>query len=313
MNYFSRLKKQRKPQGVPQKTLNAVFARFHDILQEDKPPLPRIVHVETRSRCNGQCNFCAAAVTTDTRSDITMDEALIDKILKELAAVNYPNRLSFYNNNEPFLDKRMPDIIAKARQMLPRAYLELKSNGKSLTLDKFHQVFQSGLDTLYISDYRSAEDFHAKRHDPKVAKILEEISRTRRFKGHFARNHYHNRVIIALTRVDSVLGTRAGSSPNREVMDQPIQAPCLRPFEMMTVNPSGLVALCSEDLFFDQPIGNLRQQGLWEIWTSPEYAIIRRELLKGNRACKPTCAKCDYRGYTMEVIEELGLTPDGMG
>ena len=62
-----------------------------------------------------------------------MPDALIQKIVSELSELDYPNRLSFYNNNEPFLDKRIYEIIALARQALPKAFLELKSNGASFS------------------------------------------------------------------------------------------------------------------------------------------------------------------------------------
>ena len=118
-------------------------------------PLPRIIHVETRSKCNGLCKFCPAAATTDMREDIRMELGLIKKIINELGMLDYHNRLSFYNNNEPFLDERIFEIIRMARERLPRAYLELKSNGIALNIDKICQIFNCGLDMLYIN-YHSA-------------------------------------------------------------------------------------------------------------------------------------------------------------
>ena len=61
--------------------------------------LPKIIHVETRSMCNGSCSFCAAAVQFKTRPDILMSDQRIEKIINELSEYNYSNRLSFYSNN----------------------------------------------------------------------------------------------------------------------------------------------------------------------------------------------------------------------
>ena len=63
-----------------------------------------------------------------------MQEETVEKIINELSEVNYNNRLSFYNNNEPFLDKRIYSFIQIARNKLPKAFLELKTNGKGLKL-----------------------------------------------------------------------------------------------------------------------------------------------------------------------------------
>ncbi len=307
LSRFRKKKKRNIPTASP-KQVDRLFAIHRTRLDLGERPLPRIIHVETRSKCNGECDFCAAAVGKDVRSDEIMPDEIIDNLIRQLQDARYPNRLSFYNNNEPFLDDRMPGIIAKARQALPRAYLELKSNGKSLTVDKLYQVFQAGLDALYINDYRTAKQAIAKEHSPSVAKIMEELRASRRFKGHFAETHYFDRVIVSLSRIDVALGSRAGTAPNRSPLEAPQSVPCMRPFEMLTVNPGGLVMLCCEDLMYVEPMGDLNKQGLWEIWSSPEYDVVRRQLLDGDRSCKSTCAKCDYRGYTMEIFEELGVS-----
>ncbi len=80
--------------------------------------LPRIIHIETRSKCNGICNFCPASSVVDNRKDIHMSTELIEKIINELGGLDYLNRISFYNNNEPFLDERIFQIIKLARDKI---------------------------------------------------------------------------------------------------------------------------------------------------------------------------------------------------
>ena len=74
----------------------------------------------------------------------------------------------------------------------------------------------------------------------------------------------------------------------------------------MTINPKGLIALCSEDLRFDEVMGDVSKDNLLSIFHSDSYKKVRQELLNGHRHIKSTCAQCDYTGMTRELITELG-------
>lgn len=263
--------------------------------------IPKIIHVETRSMCNGTCSFCAAAVQFGTRPDILMEDALINKIINELKELNYCNRLSFYNNNEPFLDKRIFDIIKKARDALPEAYLELKTNGVTLNWEKTLKIFDAGLDVLYINDYQKMP---SKNFRKNIQIIFDKFKNTRRFKGHFEHNQYHSKIKFYLRDKDEVLGSRAGTAPNKPKVKINDNRPCLRPFEMMTIDPRGKVALCSEDIEFKEVMGDVSQKTIKEIWNTKHYNDLRHTLLKGNRQVKSTCAQCDYAGYSRELLKE---------
>ena len=279
-------------------------------LEHDSVPLPRIIHLETRTRCHGRCAFCAASIQTDTRPDVTMSDELIGRILEDLAEWGYANRLSIYNNNEPFLDKRIYDIVARARKALPDAYLELKSNGMTLNMEKVRHVFNAGLDTLYINDYRERDLVDKGEHSQNILKIKRTVEASRRYRGHYAgRKSWSPRVVIDLRDIGEVLDNRAGTAPNGMRITKPLRRSCMRPFEMISINPNGLVALCSNDLNFDAPMGDVNRSKLREIWLSPEYDAVRRRLLAGDRSVKSTCAECDYSGHTDEILEEYGISP----
>ena len=129
--------------------------------------LPRIIHVETRTRCNASCAFCLANIHADPREDVLMPESLVDKLIAELSAWRYARRLSFYGNNEPFLDHRLVGFLAKARAALPLCYLELKSNGKGLTLETIVAAFGAGLDNARHQRLHGHRPAHAARRAPR--------------------------------------------------------------------------------------------------------------------------------------------------
>ena len=107
----------------PSRAVRLYASHIKEQFSNAELPIPRIIHLETRSRCNSLCSFCLANARDDPRKDQLMPDTLIEKIFKDLASLNYTNRLSLYNNNEPTLDKRLPSIIESARTYLPGAYL----------------------------------------------------------------------------------------------------------------------------------------------------------------------------------------------
>jgi radical SAM protein with 4Fe4S-binding SPASM domain len=286
--------------------LQRVRLALEERLTEKTTFLPRIVHLETRSRCNGKCTFCLASTATDPRADVLMPDVLIDKIIDELHDLDFANRLSLYNNNEPLMDKRIFAITAKARQRLPKAYIEIKTNGMSLNLEKVLKLFNAGLDALYVNDYRPSAEVDAGRYRPNISKLMAELADIRRFKGGYGGGRYHDRIIFNLRREDERLSNRAGTAPNADKIPEPLKAPCLRPFEMVTINPNGVVSLCSDDMLSASDMGNVGQQSLHDIWTSPAYDKVRRSLLNADRSCKAICNVCNSRGFSWEIFREMG-------
>jgi radical SAM protein with 4Fe4S-binding SPASM domain len=271
-------------------------------LKNGTVPLPRIIHVETRSKCNGKCSFCPASAITDDRDDSYMPVEIIKKIIDELSVLDYSNRLSFYNNNEPFLDERIFQFVEMAREKIPKAYLELKTNGIGLTIEKIIKIFNVGLDMLYINYYSDDNQFNK-----NIQEVRRGLEKMRRFKGHLEGGQYFTRIKYYPRYINSVAGTRAGNSPNKKYIGKPLQRICLRPLEMMTINPEGNVSVCSEDFYFSINMGNIKIQNLLKIWMSHEWNDLRNKLIMCDRSCTNACSKCDYKGYTYEMVKEHGL------
>ena len=118
-----------------------------------KPEIFRTIEFELRRRCNGVCPFCAASVQNEKRTDISLNEEIFYKVIKELGDINYEGRINFFINTEPLLDKRLPEFVSYAREMCPRAYLLVITNGKSLSNQKGELLISNGLDLLELNHY----------------------------------------------------------------------------------------------------------------------------------------------------------------
>ena len=75
---------------------------------------PRVIQLETTTRCNLRCVMCAAKKSPVHRTD--MPEALYARIIADLAGhADKIENLCLFMDGEPLLDKRLPRFIAPAK------------------------------------------------------------------------------------------------------------------------------------------------------------------------------------------------------
>ena len=106
---------------------------FYESEKTGRIILPGIVAVETINRCNGTCAFCPVNKNLDPRPFDKMSVGLFEKIIAELAEMNYSGYLNLYNNNEPFMDSRIEELYKYAREKLPKTTLFIYTNGSLMT------------------------------------------------------------------------------------------------------------------------------------------------------------------------------------
>ena len=247
-----------------------------------------LVHIETRTMCNGQCTFCAAAVQYKARPDEQMPEALFEKIIRDLAVMGYTQRISPYCNNEPLLDARMPRFVAFARAQCPHAVLELKTNGVGLKEETLHTLAEAGLDYLFVNDYHTS---------PKVTERLQDLCGRYPTLGRM-------RCAYTSRRSDETDGiiNRAGTNPMMPALTRPMDVFCVKPFQTLTIGIHGEVSTCSNDLFFRNAFGNVGETPLGDLWRSEQLRRLRADLLRHRRGDWPACRGCDYRGFDASGI-----------
>lgn len=286
-----------------QKGINEFRKELLNTYEKGVISLPRVILIETRSKCNGTCSFCPASALTDERADVLMPLEVFNKIIDDLAKINYSNRVSLFNNNEPFLDQRIFEFVQLTRKALPKAFIELKSNGTLLNENKVIKIFEAGLDMLNINDYTKEN-----KHTKNIENLKKELSSSRRFN---INNDLGapKRINIQLRKMDAVLFSRGGKSPNKKNFYNPYKnEPCMRAAEMITINPIGNVGVCCEDYASTLVVGNINKQSIYEIWTSKNYVSIRKSLLEGDRSINQICSKCDHIGYSSEMLDENNVS-----
>jgi hypothetical protein len=128
----------------------------------DSPYLehPMQVSFETLARCNAACGFCP--YPTLSRKGTRMPDELLDKLLGELGDIPEDLRIEVCPNrvNEPFLDRRLFDVVARINEERPNAWLVIFTNGSTLTdetLDRVERWERVERFNVSFNDHRPGE------------------------------------------------------------------------------------------------------------------------------------------------------------
>lgn len=246
------------------------------IITQPNFPLFNKIEIETYNKCNNTCSFCPVSLGHDKRIPHLMKRELFDSIINQLAQLDYRGVICLYSNNEPLLDKRMPEFLRVTREKLPNAFILFYTNGLLLTL-KLLQILLDNTNFLYINCYM------AEKNLPERIKRVQEYLIREHIPSHKVEIHLRNQT--------EYLSTRAGNAPNR-IHPACLRSKCILPFSQIVIRPSGKVSLCCNDAYGEHTLGDLNNESLLQVWHSNPFQILREQMIRG-RAGHPTCKKCD--------------------
>jgi len=242
-------------------------------------PLFSRVEIETINRCNGSCTFCPVNKNDDPRKPSMMTDELFDKIITQLHELDYSGDIGLFANNEPFLDTRIEAFAKKTRELLPKARIEIYSNGTLITLKRFMEIIPY-LDFLVIDNYNDK----LKWHD-----TVKEI------RDYLKQNPEHKeKVSIRMRKETALMSSRGGQAPNNK-KKKALPLSCLLPFYHFYIRPDGKIGLCCVDALAKYTLGDVSQQSLKDVWFSDTFAKIREQIKQGRDSLE-VCKHCDSYG-----------------
>lgn len=271
---------------------------------------PQHVHLETLSLCNANCTFCPYGELD--RKNTRMPDELINKVLTDLEDIPriVPFQLSPFKVNEPFLDKRLFDVLERVTTRLPHATITLTTNSTPLTDEKLDRLAEfSHLGYLWISfnDHRP-EQYTATMRLP----YDRTIQRLRAIHDRKAAGRLRIRVVLSRVGDSSPVdrefasfvgqqfplfeaaifprGGWLGQVPGLELGPVP-QVGCSRWFDL-SITATGVVAHCCMDGKAEHPIGDIRTQHALEIYNQPAYRALRERAM--TRADAAPCNTCTF-------------------
>lgn len=276
---------------------------------------PAHVHIETQAVCNAACNFCP--YPTLERKGAVMDDALIDKIIGDLTDIPQIHKfqISPLKVSEPFMDRRIFDILEKIHTHLPNATVALTTNASPLTPKKLERLAAfERIAYLWVSfnDHRP-EEYEAAMQLP-YKRTIERLDMIHAAK---AAGWFKSRVVL------SRVGDGDTTNPSQDDFDfglfvnrryplfqaslfkkinwlgqvggvpppPPPDIGCNRWFEL-SITATGVVAHCCVDGEAKWPIGNVRDQHVLEVYNNPEYRRLR-EATTSRLEVSP-CNQCAF-------------------
>ncbi len=244
------------------------------------------------------------------------------RVLQELASIRFDGRFSPYLMNEPLVDKRLPRLLAMAREILPAAVILIQTNGDLLTVEKGVHFFEAGLHKLIINCYddinhrisrlrEMAGEISGRVPGLKVA-AKSSLAIIRSKQGH--RSALEISVHDQTSRKPANSTNRAGNVPLVRVPKEPLKRSCYRPFVQLFVRYNGDVVLCCNDWKGEVVFGNLNNENLASIYGCDLARKYREKLAKKDRRMK-LCEICDYHGNSGKLqasfnrsVRRLGLS-----
>lgn len=259
--------------------------------QTAKPPFFSLIEFNLSGLCNRTCVFCPRSnpeVYPNRNEHIPVE--LYEKIMGELAEVEYKGLILYSAFGEPLLYKNIEILLRLSKQYCPNVRNETVTDGDFVTPDKLRSLFDAGLDTLLISMYDGPEqEKYFTNMKNEVGLSDKQIVLRKRWLP--PEEHY-----------GITLSNRAGMIDLPEVGLGPIatalKQPCFYPFYQILVDYDGAVLLCPHDWGKKLIAGNLNDQSIHEIWNNSVMRRVRRNLANSDRNFAP-CDVCNVDGTLM--------------
>ncbi len=257
---------------------------------KNKIPLPSVVEISESGTCNRVCSFCPRSAPDFKDIKEFISEDLIIKLSKELSVYDYSGIFLFSGFVEPMLDKNIFKLVNIVRNNLPKAKIEMVTNGDVLDIERTQKLFNSGLSTLLISIY------DGKKEADEMEKLMKDCGLDD--KQYKVRHRY----LPESQSFGITLSNRSGMMDNAEYkipsLKEPMKKPCYYPHYTFFMDYTGEVLVCSHDWGKKLVVGNLKKENFIDIWLNQKFSDARTNLAKSNRNFSP-CDKCDVTGTFM--------------
>jgi len=291
-----------------------------DLLKNIK--FPSFVQFETNNNCNARCEFCCYGKMK--RPHETMPWSLILKIIDE-AIANGAGAFCPFLMQEPLLEPRLIPILRNIKMQNSHIVTTVYSNMSLMTESKAKAILEAGvIDNLEISFYAPTKEIYERLQLPlKYDVVMENIKRFMRIKGEggytkpIVNMHYiampelyeGAKVFLDMWKpiVDNVgfvhYDNWHGDQPDLEnddywpVLPEKERFPCPRLWHSMQILSNGQVVPCCIDYEGLEPMGNVREWHLKEIWNNQRFQWIRRMHVERRFDEIPLCKDCTLWRY----------------
>jgi len=279
--------------------------------------LPFRLVVETSSVCNLRCPMCPVSLSSKfTRGK--MKFSTFKKVVDESAS--FVSEINLSHRGEPLLNGHLPNMIAYAHEK--RIATHLSTNATRLTEELALRLIQSGLSSITFSvDGLKSGAYERIRVGARFDEVMDNIVNFLKMKRRL-RSRTPTTTIEALDlweapvdedRARRFLRNFRSLPPVRLVIRAPhnwggaihlnrgsdylaskrfIYGGCPLIWNTMLVLSDGSVALCTQDWHNDNPVGNIHDFTLREMWNGWTLTFVRQLLANRERHQIEVCSRC---------------------
>lgn len=291
-------------------------------------PFPQAIQLQTINACQAACIMCPYPSVKDNFARGRMDEGLFDKITDEIAGRPEVNTFIPMLQNEPFLDKRLFEKVARFKQRTGgRVAVELVTNGAFLTDENIERMREAELDILDVSlDALHKETYEKIRVGLDYDAVMAGVERV--IAAKLPRTTLHVRMVLQRGNVREakafakrwrakgvavftyMTNDRAGAITDFATRVRPTEEElglahrmgraafrrwighCPIPFATTNILHDGSMLVCVHDWNRNEVIGNVRDSTIAELWNGERMRELRRLVSERRYSEVPACQGC---------------------
>jgi MoaA/NifB/PqqE/SkfB family radical SAM enzyme len=300
---------------------------------------PNNVQIQTTAFCNASCSFCPYPETSRTLPMGTMREDLFRSIVDQLAGREIL-LLQPFLMNEPLMDKHIVERLAYMKARVPRARINITTNGALLRPSLVEELVRLDLDSIHVSSnaltpatYRATMGIDGNEVLANVNNLADRLrgarARTRlivtalllrqnREEVFLARDYWQRRGVEFFLnplndRAGNIEGTRFedmlpfDGDVNRAQLLRYDMSGCPALYSFLGILYNGDLVTCCMDWRRSLVLGNARDRSLYELWHGTAYADIRGLSDTGRLSERQLCRQCGENRFSIdqESLEHL--------
>lgn len=284
----------------------------------ERKALPSMVLIELTNTCNLRCAKCPLVNTKRDKGFI--DDALVEKVLKDIESAKVPTEIALSGAGEPTLHPRLVDYVKAARSIPNVGVIGFATNGVALKPDLSERLLDAGLTRLKASlDTDDAREYlHLNGRDTyeQAAANILHFCKMNKATGNRCRitlkgTIYENDLSLArrLKRqwgphVDQVRVTPvhnwAGVTTKELTKENTVRYPCSMLWDQIQILWDGQITICCMDCMEGRfKMGNAYKINLSQYWRhDPGLKKIRHLHDSLDFSAIPVCAKCNMWAYS---------------
>jgi MoaA/NifB/PqqE/SkfB family radical SAM enzyme len=281
------------------------------------------VNIEVSAFCNRKCSYCPSPLHQRyDMADVRMADDVFEKIIGELASIEYQGIVDFNLYNEPLHDRvYILRRLHAAHRSIPHALLSIHTNGDYLSPEYLDELAEAGVRRLIVSLHLKADEAFTE------AGVMKRFSVFQRQIGHTFENINVDasreiwvettlsgiQTLVRSANFNAIGNNRAGTL-SAVAVGHDRQAPCDRPFSDFSISHEGLVVPCCNfileaDVSRENIAGDVRTSSIFEIYTAALLVDYRRDLFTFGSKRSPcdTCSDVEREAVPADVATRRRL------